>query len=102
VRIGEMVAADISAVSWGPGGAPLSSPCLPSSSACRPQTPHDLSRLPGLRPRYDGGREYCRKFERDGVELEIAIDGHSPADRKICRCKRHSTTSAPVVLLDVT
>ncbi len=76
VRFGETIAADMIAMPLGRGSDPRS---LPSPAFLhrwpRPLTPHDLSRLPCIRYRFENGSDYRWEFERGGAELRIAVDG---------------------------
>ncbi len=76
VRFGETIAADMIAVPIGPRhrSAVVATPSY-FERWPKPQTPHDLSRLPCIRYRFDSGSEYRWEFERGGVELEIAVEG---------------------------
>jgi len=76
VRFGETIAADMIAVPLGPRQRSV----VVATQAFfarwpKPATPHDLGGLPCLRFRYYSGRDYRWEFERDGVKLEIAVDG---------------------------
>lgn len=76
VRLGETLAADMIAVRIGSRQrfAAVMSPALVERYGI-PRTPHDLAHIPCVRHRFDSGAEYHWEFERDGIELAIAVTG---------------------------
>lgn len=76
VRFGERLEADMVSLPIGPElrsvvvGAPAFFERHPV-----PQQPEDLHGLPCIRHRFPGGNLYRWEFERDGKQLDIAVDG---------------------------
>ncbi|MET0391278.1 MAG: LysR family transcriptional regulator [Polyangiales bacterium] len=76
VRFGETIAADMVATPIGPrhAYAVVATPTLLAKHPI-PQTPHDLRLLPCVRLRFASGVVYRWELERDGVEVEVDVDG---------------------------
>ncbi|GAB3396176.1 LysR family transcriptional regulator [Azotobacter armeniacus] len=76
VRFGERLEADMVSLPIGPYmrsvvvGAPALFERYP-----KPQKPQDLHGLPCIRHRFPSGSFYRWEFERDGIDLEIEVDG---------------------------
>ncbi|MET3663654.1 LysR family transcriptional regulator [Caulobacter sp. 1776] len=76
VRFGETIAQDMVAVPIGgrQRTAIVASPAFFERHA-KPVTPEQLKDLPCVPFRFASGRQYAWEFERDGVELNIEVDG---------------------------
>ena len=76
VRIGESLQPDMIAVRIGPDirGAVVGSPAYFAEHE-RPRHPNDLTAHRCIRFRFSSGAMYHWEFEKDGEELELAVDG---------------------------
>ena len=76
LRFGETIAADMIAVPLGPRirFAAVAAPAYFARHPV-PAEPRQLTALPCVRFRFDGGSDYHWEFERGGVEQAVAVDG---------------------------
>lgn len=81
VRFGEIIAQDMIAV---PIGSRQRSAVVATPDFFRrhprPEHPRQLRDMPCIRLRFGSGRLYAWEFERDGVELEVEVDGPLTVD----------------------